>query len=86
LAVAAGLVNPASYEALRARVAQVIGAGRVQEGATRNDQAGFSIVDVSATFGHLDPVTAPDSAQNPVPESVFQFVLDNTAAGSVLVP
>ncbi len=86
LAVAAGLLAPNDYEALRARVAPVVGAGRLQAGATRDQSLGFSIVDVSSTFGHLDPVTAPDSAQNPIPEAIIQFVLDNTETGSILIP
>jgi pimeloyl-ACP methyl ester carboxylesterase len=85
LAVATSLISPTDYESLRARVAQTIGVGP-NTGATRNEEAGFSVLDLSATFGHLDPVTAPDSEQNPIPERVFQFVLSNVEAGTITVP
>lgn len=84
LAVAAGITTVKDYEALRGRIAATIGQGRPNQGATRNETAGFLVLDATS-FGHLDPVTAPDSAQNPIPSAIQSFVLSNTLPGGVSV-
>lgn len=84
LAIAAGLVPPSGYDAARARMAPV-GDGRPNAGATRDDDAGFRVVD--ATFmTHIDPLSAADVDANPVPRAVLDFVYANAAAGTVSPP
>lgn len=85
LAVAAGLVPAPEYEAIRARVAPQVGPGRPQAGASRDQVEGFSVLD-AVGFAHLDPLTAQDTPQNPVPGAILDFVRRNTAPGAVLVP
>lgn len=72
LAVATELRTPEDYEAVRDRVGP-IGAGRPNEGLSREDSLAFSVLDVPA-MTHLDPTSAPRGAENPVPRAVFDFV------------
>lgn len=72
LAVATELRTPEDYEAVRERVGP-IGAGRPNEGLSREDPLAFSVLDVPA-MTHLDPTSAPRGSQNPVPRAVFDFV------------
>ena len=81
LAVAAALAPPDRYEPLRASVAPV-GAGRPSAGATRDVEPGFRVVDVTDRT-HIDPLTAADTVDNPVPAAVLEFVLANAAPGRV---
>lgn len=83
LAVAAGLAPPERYEAARARVAPV-GAGRPNAGAGRDDPAGFAVVDATDQT-HIDPLTAADVPENPVPGAVLDFVYGNAAEGVISV-
>lgn len=78
LAIAAALVSPAAYDAVRARVAPMIGPGRPAAGALRSDPRAFSVVDVT-TMTHIDPVQAADVAENPVPAAIDAFVAANAA-------
>lgn len=80
LAIAAGLRSVASYEASRARGAP-IGAGRPHAGTARTDELAYRIVD--ATFmTHIDPLSAPDSAANPVPDAILTFIDEHVGAGT----
>ncbi|RZO64298.1 MAG: alpha/beta hydrolase [Sandaracinaceae bacterium] len=85
LAVAAALAPAERYEAVRARAAPV-GDGRPNAGATRDEASAFSVVDASAQT-HIDPLSAADVPENPVPGAVLEFVYGNAAGGRVpLVP
>ncbi len=80
LAIAAGLRSVASYEGSRARGAP-IGAGRPNEGLERSDERAYRIVD--ATFmTHIDPLTAPNTEANPVPDAILAFITDNVGPGT----
>lgn len=80
LAIAAGLRPVASYEASRMRGAP-IGAGRPHAGTARTDELAYRIVD--ATFmTHIDPLSAPDSPANPVPDAILAFVGEHVGAGT----
>lgn len=80
LAIAAGLRSVASYEASRDRGAP-IGAGRPNEGLERSDERAYRIVD--ATFmTHIDPLSAPNSDANPVPEAILAFITANVGPGT----
>jgi hypothetical protein len=85
LAVSAGLVPAASFDALRSRLLTPVGAGRRNAGATRAQSEGFQVV-TAAGFTHIDPLTAADRVDNPVPSAILQFVLANAASGTVTVP
>jgi hypothetical protein len=80
LAIAAGLRPVASYEASRMRGAP-IGAGRPHAGTARTDELAYRVVD--ATFmTHIDPLSAPDTASNPVPDAILAFVGEHVGAGT----
>lgn len=81
LAIAADFVRPADYDAVRARVAPTVGAGRPGAGAARTSDAGFRVVDTP--FTHLEPLLAPARPDNPVPPAVLDFVEANAAAGTI---
>ncbi len=85
LAVSAGLVPMARYEAVRTRVAATLGAGRVLEGLDRDDARAFDIVDATQQT-HLDPVIADErTLDNPVPAAVIAFLQAHTRTGGVSV-
>lgn len=80
LAIAAGLVDVSGYDASRARGAP-IGAGRPNAGAARTDDAAYRVID--ATFmTHIDPLTAPDTEANPIPDAILAFVAQNVGEGT----
>jgi len=80
LAIAAGLRSVASFEASRARGAP-LGADRPNAGTARTDELAYRIVD--ATFmTHIDPLTAPHTDANPVPEAILAFITANVGAGT----
>lgn len=80
LAIAAGLRSVDSYAASRMRGAP-IGPGRPHAGTARTDELAYRIVD--ATFmTHIDPLTAPDSPENPVPDAILAFVAEHVAPGA----
>jgi hypothetical protein len=85
LAVAAGLVPPDRYEAVRARIAAEIGAGRPQAGARRGaageSTPGFRVLDVTY-LTHLDALAAPEPG-NPVAGAVTDFVAEHGVAGAI---
>ena len=90
LCIPAGLVGDvAACESVRARVAQVLGAGRPMAGSGRGavseDVPGFGIVDVT-TFAHIDPVLARDEADNPVPGRIEAFLDAHAVAGALAIP
>jgi hypothetical protein len=85
LAVSTQLVSPADFEQVRARWSAPVGPGRPGAGATRDQVAAFEVV-VAADQTHIDPLTAADRADNPVPAAVLAFVLRNVTAGTVAVP
>ena len=85
LAVSAGLIPATAYDAVRDRVAPVIGDGRARGGTPRTDPAAFRVLRADG-MSHLDPVLAEDRAENPVPAAVEAFVRDGAAAGTVSVP
>lgn len=80
LAIAAGLRDVASYEASRMRGAP-IGAGRPHAGTPRTEELAYRIVD--ATFmTHIDPLSAPDSPANPVPDAILAFIEEHAGPGT----
>jgi hypothetical protein len=85
LAVSAALISASDYDAVRARVAPVIGDGRARAGTPRTDPAAFRVVRAEG-MSHLDPVLADDRAENPVPAAVEGFVREGAASGTVRVP
>ena len=86
LAIAAGLVPVAAYATLSDRMAPVIGEGRAHAGLGRDDERALRVVDATS-LSHIDPLTAADSPQNPVPEAVHAFVVEHAAtASTVSVP
>lgn len=85
LAVSAALVPATAYDAVRDRVAPVVGDGRPRAGIARTDPAAFRVLRADG-MSHLDPVLAEDRAANPVPAAVEAFVRDGAAAGTVSVP
>lgn len=85
LAIGAGLVTVDRYESARTRVAPAIGPDRVNAGATREQAAGFRVVDASA-LTHVDPLTGMDRPDNPVPGAIIDFALENAMPGTVSVP
>jgi hypothetical protein len=84
LAISSGFLEPADYEALRARVAPAVGAGRPNAGATRADPAGFATLE-AAGLTHTDPLVADDGPGNPVPAAVEAFVWANVEPGTVAI-
>lgn len=86
LAIAADLVgDPARYEAIRDRVAPAVGTGRPAEGVARDDERAFRIVDAT-DLAHLDVVFAGDeSADNPMPAAIEDFLREHTAAGTITI-
>jgi pimeloyl-ACP methyl ester carboxylesterase len=85
LAISAGLTTASSYEALRTRLTSPVGAGRPRSGATRAQREGFEVI-AAAGFSHLDPLTASDRPDNPVPGAILTFILANAAPGLISVP
>jgi hypothetical protein len=85
LAIGTELVAAAEYEAIRARVAPLVGDGRPAAGASRDEVGGFRVIDASA-LTHIDPVTASDRPDNPIPAAIVEFVVANAAAGELAVP
>lgn len=81
LAIAAGLRSVASYAASRRRGAP-IGPGRRAAGASRDDEAGYRILDVTF-MTHIDPLTAADTEANPVPEAILAFVAEHADEGRI---
>jgi len=80
LAIAAGLRPVESYASSRARGAP-IGAGRPHAGTPRTDELAYRIID--ATFlTHIDPLSAPDSAANPVPDAILTFIGEHVGDGT----
>ena len=85
LAVACGLIGDAGrYEALRSRLVTNVGEGRPQAGATRDIEAGFTVVDATE-LAHLDPTLASDPATNPTIGATLTFVDLHAAAGGVTI-
>ena len=83
LAIAAALSPPARYEDMRARIAPV-GDGRPNAGATRDTDAGFSVLDATG-MTHIDPLSAADTDRNVVPETILAFVYANAEPGTLAV-
>jgi hypothetical protein len=85
LAVAAGLVAPDRYEAVRARIAPEVGPGRPRAGTPRGaageSTAGFRVLDVTY-LTHLDALSAPEPG-NPVAGAVADFVAEHGAPGAI---
>jgi pimeloyl-ACP methyl ester carboxylesterase len=84
LAIGTELVEAVQYEAVRSRVAPLIGDGRPAAGVGRDEDGGFRILDASA-LTHIDPVTASDRPDNPVPAAIVEFVVANAEAGDVTI-
>jgi hypothetical protein len=84
LGIGAALSPAAELETVRGIFTQPIGAGRPQAGATRQDIAGFEIIDT--VFEHVDPLTAFEGPDNPVPAAIEAFLLRNSEEGVVDVP
>ena len=86
LAIAADLVgDPTRYEAIRDRVAPAVGEGRPAAGVTRDDPRAFRIVDAT-DLAHLDVVFAGDeSADNPMPAAIEDFLREHTADGTLAI-
>lgn len=87
LGVTAALVSVSDWDAVKARFAPAVGAGRPHAGASRDDVSGlgFRVVDAHA-LTHLDALSAADVAGNPVPAGVAQFLDEHAATGTVAVP
>ena len=85
LAISAGLAAPDRYESVRARVAPTVGAGRVNEGADRNQDAGFLIIDAQE-LTHVDPLSGGYRPDNPVTDAILDFAMANAAPGEVTIP
>lgn len=80
LAIAAGLVDVAGYDASRARGAP-LGAGRPNAGTPRTDDLAYRVIDATH-MTHIDPLSAGEGPANPVPAAVLDFVETNVAAGT----
>jgi hypothetical protein len=85
LAIAAALVGPTGYDTLSARLASEVGAGRPNAGATRSEELGLRIVDLSH-LSHLDPLTGVDTDDNPTASEVERFVGEHVADGTIAIP
>lgn len=81
LAIAAGIVPVADYEASRARGAP-IGAGRPFAGTARTSDDAFRVVDATH-MSHIDPVAAGEGPRNPVPAAILDFVVANVGTATV---
>lgn len=85
LAVACALVGSTTrYDAIRERVAQVIGEGRPLSGASRADEGAFVVIDATDLL-HLDPGVAAESSRNPTIGATAAFLAENSADGAVVV-
>ena len=86
LAVSAGygITRPASYEALRGRLAP-LSANRPAGALPRSDARAFRVVDVP-TMSHLDVTLAVDASDNPIPQAIVDFLAAHAAAGTVPSP
>jgi len=82
LAVAADLVGPGGFAELEGRLGPEVGEGRPHAGATRSEETGLRIVDATH-LSHIDPLSAADGGDDPVPEEVERFVLEHVGAGTV---
>ena len=83
LAVACALIGSTErYDAIRARVAPVIGEGRPLSGASREDAGAFVVLD-ALTLLHLDPGVSAVGSRNPTIGATLYFLAQNSAAGSV---
>ncbi len=85
LAIAAALLGPSGFDTLPSRLAPSVGTGRPAEGATRDDERGLRVIDLSS-LSHLDPLTGVDSDANPTAREVERFVGEHVADGTVEVP
>ncbi len=85
LAVAAALVDVARFGTLPDRLAGAVGDGRPHAGATRDEELGLRVIDATH-LSHIDPLTAADGGDNPVPEAVHAFVVEHAEDGTVSVP
>lgn len=83
LAVACALVgSTARYDAIRERVAQVIGEGRPLSGSSRDDEGAFVVIDAIDLL-HLDPGVAAEGTRNPTISAAAAFLVQNSAEGFV---
>jgi pimeloyl-ACP methyl ester carboxylesterase len=79
LGIATALVGRANaYDRVRDRVAASIGTDLPAAGATRMTERGFRSTFIPR-MTHIDPLTADDVPENPVPGQVFTFTAENTA-------
>lgn len=86
LAVAAALTSsPGTYDGVRARIAQTVGADLPAAGAARTEPRAFSLLTVPG-MTHIDPLTADaDHPQNPIPMNLLSLV-ESSTRGTVTVP
>lgn len=82
LAIATELVQASEYDQLRGRVAATLGAGRKHAGASRDTATALRIVDAPA-LTHVDPLSAAERPDNPVPGAVMDFVYEHVLDGAV---
>ena len=89
LAYALALIGKASaFDALKATVAQTIGAGRPSAGKTRSDPDAFTAVALPQ-LQHVDGVAGADAQGSAVKgwyDALVAFALKQTPAGGVVVP
>lgn len=86
LAFAAGLVEEARFDKLRAMLTKPIGEGRPLAGTPRSDPRAYKLI-VRRDFTHIDPLQAADAGDGRVwYDELAAFVTANTPAGGVLVP
>lgn len=84
LAISSELVSVESYEAVGPLLAP-IGEGRPAAGAGRDDERAFRVLDVPS-MTHVDPLTAADRPENPVPDAITEFLAEHSEEGTVAVP
>ena len=85
LAIASESWTTLDFDAVRARIASVVGAGRPAAGAARTTDAGFRVLD-ARHMSHLDPITASDSERNVVPQTIQAFIGQHASVGAILIP
>jgi hypothetical protein len=84
LAIAAALVGSSGYDTLATRLGPTVGTGRRHEGASRTEELGLRVVDLSA-LSHLDPVVGADVPENPTAAEVESFIGEHVADGTVTI-
>ncbi|MGE3630874.1 MAG: alpha/beta hydrolase [Sandaracinaceae bacterium] len=86
LAIGAALVGADGYADLPTRLAPTVGAGRPHEGATRTEELGLRVVDLSF-LSHIDPLSGVDSDRNTTSLEIMRFVDEHAAVdGTVSLP